>query len=123
MDAARGIRARGLPSDAVSLPSDAVSSMHQPQTRRERELETELQMLKAQLGVTASGASLEQHFVDWQMVDGCLQALKQLDDKSLKQEFEKFADIKEITENYRMSKNGLAALFVTRKQTLKSRNS
>ena len=119
MDAARG------------LPSDAVSSMPQPQTRRERELETELQMLKAQLDVTASGASLEQHFVEWQMVDDCLQALKQLDDTSLKQKFKEFADIHKEPENSaaeevltdapnkcRLSKQGLAALFAAEKKTL-----
>ena len=125
MDAARGIRARDLP---VSFPSDAVSSMHQPQTRRERELETELQLLKAQLDVTASGASLEQHFVEWQMVDDCLQALKQLDDTSLKQKFKECADIHKEPENSSaeeastdapdkccLSKQGLAALFAAEK--------
>jgi hypothetical protein len=65
-----------------------------------------------------SDASLEQHFVDWQMFDGCVQALKQQDDKSLKQVFQDFADIKQNTDNCRMSKDGLAALFASRHKTL-----
>ncbi len=55
---------------ARDSPSHA-TSMHQPQTLRERKLESVLQMLKAQLDVTDSGASLEQHFVEWQIVDCC----------------------------------------------------
>jgi hypothetical protein len=81
-----------------------------------------------------SHASLEQHLVDWQMFNGCVTALKQLDDKSLKQEFQHFSkqqddkslkqefqdfsDIKTCTDNCRMSKDGLAALFAARKMTL-----
>jgi hypothetical protein len=81
-----------------------------------------------------SDASLEQHFVDWKMFNDCVTALKQLDDKSLKQEFQHFSkqqddkslkqefqdfsDIKTCTDNCRMSKDGLAALFAARKMTL-----
>jgi hypothetical protein len=88
-------------------------------------------MLKAQLDVTASGASLEQHFVEWQMVDSFLQALKQLDNTSLKQKFKEFADIHKGPENSaaeeastdaldkcRLSKQGLAALFAAEKKTI-----
>jgi hypothetical protein len=78
-----------------------------------------------------SDASLEQHFVEWQMFDGCLQALKQLDDTSLKEEFKQFADIKKAAENRaaedastdaldkcRLSKKGLAALFAAKEKAL-----
>jgi Ca2+-binding EF-hand superfamily protein len=59
-------------------------------------------------------ASLQRHFVDWQMLDGCLQTLKQLDDTSLKAEFNQFADI----HSNRLSKQGLAALFANKTHTL-----
>ena len=38
---------------ARALPSEAASSMQQPQTSRERELEAEVRMLKAKLEATA----------------------------------------------------------------------
>jgi hypothetical protein len=59
-------------------------------------------------------ASLQRHFVDWQMFDGCLQALKELDDTSLKAEFNQFADIQMC----RLSKQGLAALFLAKNKAL-----
>ena len=78
-----------------------------------------------------SDASLEQHFVEWQMLDGCLQALKQLDDTSLKEDFKQFADIKKKAENSaaedastdaldkcRLSKKGVAALFAAKEKAL-----
>jgi Ca2+-binding EF-hand superfamily protein len=81
--------------------------------------------------VQPSDASLQRHFVDWHMFDGCLQALKQLDDTSLKEVFHQFADIQNKTENSaaeeastdaldksRLSKQGLAALFAAKNKTL-----
>ncbi len=59
-----------------------------------------------------------------------MQDLKQLDEKSLKEEFQHFADKKkdensaakeasrDALDNYRMSKKGLAALCAVRKKTL-----
>jgi hypothetical protein len=66
------------------------------------------------------------------MFDGCLQALKQLDDTALKAEFSQFADITKKAENSaaeeastdaldkcgRLSKKGLAALFAAKKKAL-----
>ena len=105
--------------------TNAQGAMQQLQTR---ELESELHKLKAKLAATEaaargqpSDASLEQHFVDWQMFDGYLQALKQLDDTSLKEDFKQFADIQKEDESAaeeastdaldkcRLSKQGLAA--------------
>jgi hypothetical protein len=65
------------------------------------------------------------------MFDGCLQALEQLDDTSLKAEFIQFSDIPKNAENSaaagastdaldkcRLSKQGLAALFAAKNKTL-----
>ena len=116
--------------------TNAQGAMQQLQAR---ELESELHKLKAKLAATEaaargqpSDASLEQHFAEWQMFDGCLQALKQLDDTSLKAEFSQFADIKKKAEDGaaeeastdaldkcgRLSKKGLAALFAAKKKAL-----
>ncbi len=112
---------------------DAQDAMQQLQTRA---LESELHKLKAKLAATeaaatAADASLQRHFEDWQMFDGCLQALKQLDDTSLKAEFNQFADINKKAVNSaseesstdaldrcRLSKQGLAALFASKNKTL-----
>jgi hypothetical protein len=69
--------------------------------------------------------SLPRNFEEWKKLDGCLQALKQTNDKSLREDFEQFADVnKEAEDNaseeaqtdaldkIRMSKKGLAALLL-----------
>ena len=43
--------------------------------------------------------SVQQHFAEWQKLDGCLQALKQTNDKSLREDFEQFADVKKEAED------------------------
>jgi hypothetical protein len=108
------------------LRSDACTSVQQPQTQ----LEVEVQCLTTALAESNSDSSLQQHFVDWKIFDGCVQALKQLDEKSLKEEFQHFADkrkdensaaeeaSRDALDNCRMSKQGLAALFAARKKTL-----
>jgi len=75
------------------LRSDAGTSVQQPQAQQR-----EVQRLTTALAESnsESDSSLQQHFLDWKMFDGngCVKALKQLDDKSLKEEFQHFADIK-----------------------------
>ncbi len=83
----------------ASPGADAASSMQQPQTVRERELETEVQMLKARLEATATIAaqppdlSLLQSYPEWLEVDGFLAGLKAMGDKDLREIFKQFADI------------------------------
>ena len=74
------------------LRSDAGTSVQQPQAQQ---LVVEAQRLTNALAESnsESDSSLQQHFVDWKMFDGCVQALKQPDDESLKEEFQHFADI------------------------------
>jgi hypothetical protein len=101
-------------------------------------LESELRNLRAKLAASeaaargqSSDASLQRHFLGWQMFDGCLQTLKQLDDTSLKAEFHQFADVTKKAENSAaeeastdavdkccLSKQGLAALFAVKNKTL-----
>ncbi len=89
----------------ASPGSDAASSMHQPQTVRERELEAEVQMLKAKLEATAKIAaqppdlSLHQSYPEWLEVDGFLAGLRAMDDKALRENFILFADIQEEAED------------------------
>jgi hypothetical protein len=132
----------------ASLGSDAASSMQQPQTLREREVEAQLQMLKAKIEATAKIAAqpldlsphqsypewdptshtnpnsaplhaalsraeaaeaelrtlkaflaepddaLQQHFAQWQKLDGLLQSLRKMGDKALRKEFNAFSDVK-----------------------------
>ena len=86
-------------------PSDAASFMQQPpQSLRERELEAEVQKLKAQLEATAKLAqhpdlALLQSYPEWLEVDGFLTGLKAMDDKNLREIFEQFADIIQEAEN------------------------
>ncbi len=86
-------------------PSDAASSMQQPQTLRERELEAEVQMLKAKLEASAKIAaqppdlSLHQSCAEWLEVDGFLAGLRAMDDKTLREIFKQFADIIQEAEN------------------------
>jgi Ca2+-binding EF-hand superfamily protein len=95
------------PVDAAraSPGSDAASSMQQPQTVRERELEAEVQMLKAILEVTATIAaqrpdlSLLQSYPEWLEVDGFLTGLMAMDEWTLREIFEQFADIQEEAED------------------------
>jgi hypothetical protein len=68
--------------------SDAGTSVQQPQ------LEVEVQRLTTALTESNSDFSLQQHFADWKIFEGCVQDLKQLDEKSLKGEFQHFADKK-----------------------------
>jgi hypothetical protein len=92
---------------ARASPSDAASSMQQPQTLRERELEAEVQMLKAKLEATATIAaqapdlSLRQskRCAEWLEVDGFLAGLRAMDDKTLRETFKLFADIQTEAEN------------------------
>jgi hypothetical protein len=70
------------------LRSDAGTSVQQPQ------LEVEVQRLTTALTESNSDFSLQQHFADWKIFEGCVQDLKQLDEKSLKGEFQHFADKK-----------------------------
>jgi len=92
-------------------------------------LRNELANSTAAPQVEPSDASLEQHFADWQMLDGCVQALKRMGDAALKQEFKLFADVQTEAENSaaeeggafdkkRMSVKGLAALFAAKNVTL-----
>jgi hypothetical protein len=118
----------------INAQRDAQAAMQQLQTRA---LESELHKLKAKLTATEAAAtqpadaSLQRHFEDWHMFDGCLQALKQLDDTSLKAEFHQFADVTKKAENSAaeeastdavdkccLSKQGLAALFAAKNKTL-----
>ena len=74
----------------------------------------------------------QRNFAEWQKLDSCLQALKQRNDKSLREDFEQFADVnKEAEDNasegaltdaldkIRISKPGLAALFAAKNVTLR----
>jgi Ca2+-binding EF-hand superfamily protein len=89
------------PHAARASPSDAASSMQQPQTVQERELEAEVQILKARLEATAKIAaqppdlSLLQSYPEWLEVDGFLAGLKAMGDKALREIFKQFADIQE----------------------------
>ncbi len=90
---------------AQASPSDAASSVQELQTRRERELEAEVQMLKAKLEETAKFAaqpldlSLHQSSAEWLQVDGFLSELRAMDDKALRETFQTFADIIQEAEN------------------------
>jgi hypothetical protein len=91
----------------ASPGSDAASSMQQPQTARERELEAEVQILKAKLEATAKIAAqppdLSPHqskrYAEWLEVDGFLEGLRAMDDKALREIFQRFADIQREAEN------------------------
>jgi hypothetical protein len=98
------------PEQAHALPSDAEAAT----TAHEQEL-----------------SPSQQYFAEWQKLDGCLQALKQKNVKSLREDFEQFADVNEEAESnaseeaqtdaldkIRMSKLGLAALFAAQNMTL-----
>jgi hypothetical protein len=90
---------------ARALPSDAASSMQQPHTLRERELEAELKMLKAKLEDSAKisaqppDLSLHQSCAEWLEVDGFLAGLRAMDDKTLREVFKQFADIQKEAED------------------------
>jgi Ca2+-binding EF-hand superfamily protein len=122
-------------------PERQLADLQKQNAALKKELEKANDKLKANLAaseaaslVQPSDASLQGHFVDWQMFDGCLQTLKQMDDTSLKAEFNQFADIcQKEAENEnsaaeeastdalskcRLSKQGLAALFAAKNRTL-----
>ncbi len=126
-------------SPQVQILTAQLAETNAQRDAQTRALESELHKLKAKLAATEAAAtgqpadaSLQRHFEDWQMFDGCLQALKQLDDTSLKAEFNQFADIcqkeadtsaaEEVSTNAlgksRLSKQGLAALFASKNKTL-----
>ncbi len=90
---------------ARASPSDAASSMQQPpQSLRDRELEAEVQKLKAQLEATAKLAqhpdlALHQSCAEWLQVDGFLTGLRAMGDKDLREIFKQFADIIQGAEN------------------------
>ena len=84
----------------------------------------------AEAGTSCLSPSLprQQHFAEWQKLDGALQALKHTNDKSLREDFEQFADVNKDAEDnasgesqtdaldkIRMSKQGLADLFADKK--------
>jgi len=89
----------------ASPGADGASSMQQAQTVRERELEAEVQMLKAKLEATATIAaqpadlSLLQSYAEWLEVDGFLAGLRAMDDKALRETFQMAADIIQEAEN------------------------
>jgi hypothetical protein len=153
--AATEAAARGQHAARAS-PSGAASSMQQPQTLRERELDAEVQMLKSKLEATAKIApklpdlSPQKRYAEWLKVDGFLTGLRAMDDKALRETFKQFADIQKQgpvnsaheaatddvsdnaadaeakgkaaaeaeTDKARISKEGLAKMFETKKMTL-----
>jgi hypothetical protein len=88
---------------ARASPSDAASSMQQPQSLRERELEAEVQMLKAKLEATAKIAAQPpdldaakhppnmERFAEFQRFEGVLKELKDLQDNALRSLFTEYA--------------------------------
>jgi Ca2+-binding EF-hand superfamily protein len=107
---------------ARASPSDAAFSMQQPpQSLRERELEAEVQKLKAQLEATATFAQhpdlalSHQIYAEFLEIDGFLKGLRAMDDKALREAFKQFADIQNKGS---MSKQGLAKMCELKNVTL-----
>jgi hypothetical protein len=132
----RAEAAEGKAGEMLS-PERQLADLQKQNAVLKKELEKANDKLKAKLAATEAAAtgqpadeSLQRNFEDWHMFDGCLQALKQLDDTSLKAEFNQFADITKKAENSaaveasaalykcRLSKQGLAALFAAKNKTL-----
>ncbi len=98
----------------ASPGSDAASSMQQPQTLPERDLEAQMQKLKAKLEAIAKIAaqpvpdvSLHQSYPEWLEFDGFLAGLRAMGDKALREVFKQFADMpQKYEENAAKSTSG-----------------
>jgi hypothetical protein len=79
-----------FPADIQSGAFPSSSQLHAALSRAE-EAETELRTLKALLAEPDD--TLQQHFVEWQELDGFLQSLRKMGDKALRKEFNTFSDV------------------------------